>query len=98
VSFRQEYIKTLTGDESLVLLRDAENPHDPNAVMVCVRADAFQVQIGFIPKALAADLAPRLGGDPIPARIVRLTGGTSTLPTRGIEISFEVKEESDGLL
>jgi hypothetical protein len=41
----------------LVLRRDAENEHDPNAVAV---DSAAGEQIGWVPRELAAELAPRL--------------------------------------
>ena len=40
----------------LVLRRDADNPHDPNAIAVL----AGGVQAGWVPRELAAELAPEI--------------------------------------
>jgi HIRAN domain len=41
---------------ALVLRRDPGNEHDPNAVKVCLGGE----QLGWVPRDLAAELAPRL--------------------------------------
>ena len=42
---------------SLVLRRDPGNPHDPNAIAVDTAAGE---QVGWVPRELAADLAPEI--------------------------------------
>ena len=52
----------------LVLRRDADNPHDPNAIAVL----AGGVQAGWVPRELAAELAPDLdAGRPWSAVVLR---------------------------
>jgi HIRAN domain len=43
--------------QPLTLRRDADNPHDPNAI--AVHADEVE-QIGWVPRELAAQVAPEL--------------------------------------
>ncbi len=53
----------------LVLRRDPENPHDPSAIAV---DDAGGGQAGWVPRELAAELAPRLdAGEPWSAVVLR---------------------------
>ena len=53
----------------LVLRRDADNPHDPNAIAVLA---AGGVQAGWVPRELAAELAPDLdAGRPWSAVVLR---------------------------
>src|SRR4051812_19022331 len=44
--------------EPLELRRDPDNPHDPNAIAV----HAGEEQVGWVPRELAAELAPQLDG------------------------------------
>ena len=43
--------------ERLVLRREPENPHDPNAIEILTEAG---VKLGYVPRVAAMDLAPRL--------------------------------------
>ena len=56
--------------QPLALNRDPENPHDPNAI--AVHPGDGGDQIGWVPKELAAELAPDLdGGRPWSAIVLR---------------------------
>jgi hypothetical protein len=77
----------------LRLERDPSNEHDPNAVRVLVEGE----QLGWVPRELAADLAPKLdAGEPWSALVLReqrasprdpRTGVTMLLaPAAGIEL------------
>jgi hypothetical protein len=55
----------------LTLRRDTDNPHDPNAIAVHAVGDGGQ-QVGWVPRELAAELAPDLdAGRPWSAVILR---------------------------
>jgi hypothetical protein len=60
---RQHHGEALQSDAAapgapLDLRRDPDNPHDPNAIAV----HAGHEQVGWVPRELAAELAPRLDG------------------------------------
>jgi len=54
----------------LALRRDADNPHDPNAIKV--HAAGGGEQVGWVPRAVAAELAAELdAGRPLSAVVLR---------------------------
>ena len=53
VSFRQTSVRVLVEEQVLIVRRDEENPHDPNA---CVVETLGGEQIGFVPRELAKRL------------------------------------------
>ena len=66
----------------LVLRRDAANPHDPNAVAVETPGGA---PLGFVPRELAAELAPRLdAGEPYSALVLRERRDSPRDPRTGV--------------
>ena len=65
----------------LVLRRDRDNPHDPNAIAV----DAGGEQIGWVPRELAAELAADLdAGRPWSAVVLREQRRTPRDPRSGV--------------
>ena len=65
----------------LVLRRDPENPHDPNAIAV----DAGGEQVGWVPRELAAELAPELdAGRPWSAVVLREQRASPRDPRTGL--------------
>ena len=87
VSFegRQDVLAGLTEGSQLALERQPENPYDPNAIAVRFGA----LQIGFLKKELARQLAPHIdGGVRYRARIASLTGGSNDR-NRGVNIFVE---------
>jgi HIRAN domain len=66
----------------LVLRRDADNEHDPNAIAVdTVEGD----QLGWVPRELAAELAPQLdAGAPWSAIALREYRGSPRDPRTGV--------------
>jgi hypothetical protein len=70
----QHHAQALAGDDvapgrPLVLRRDAGNPHDANAIAV---HGAGGEQVGWVPREVAAELAPSLdAGDPWSALALR---------------------------
>jgi len=66
----------------LVLRRDPGNEHDPNAVTVLVAGGA---QLGFVPRDLAVDLAPKLdAGEPWSAVVLREQRASPRDPRTGV--------------
>jgi single-stranded-DNA-specific exonuclease len=95
VSFegRQDVIAGLRDQAPLELRRQADNPHDPNAIAV----HYGNLQLGFFNKKLAAHLAPLMDlGVRYTARIASLTGGPS-IQGRHRGVNILVERETLGL-
>jgi hypothetical protein len=83
---RQQLLAECSVGERLMLIRQPDNPVDPNAILVC-RDDGRQ--LGYLP----GHLSPRLlrGGESLSDLVVEireLTGGTPTRPTRGANLKI----------
>ena len=62
---RQKIIRRCRDGEPIYLVREPDNPYDPNAIILC-RGDG--TDIGYIPTQQAAEIAPRLDrGSPVTA-------------------------------
>ncbi len=73
--------------DSLVLVREPANEHDPNAV----RVDWRDHTLGYLPRSENADVARQLDrGQPLRARIVRLTRYRNHHRKLEIEIYLEL--------
>ena len=85
---RQSVIAFCQNGDPVTLRREPKNAHDANAIAV----DTTHGDIGYIPRALAANLAPRLDAGEVvqDAKIIAITGGTSRYPSHGVEIAFEM--------
>lgn len=88
---RQAVIALLTEGERVSLIREPDNPFDPNAVKV-VRWD--RQQIGFLDRELAKILAPRMDfyRRPIKATVKRLNGGCYPGSSLGVVVRFYMPE------
>ena len=85
---RQKVIARCRVDDLLLLIREKDNPHDPNAIAVY---RATNEQIGYISADIAEELAPDMDSDvPISVRISDLTGGTPEKPSRGVNLEIRV--------
>lgn len=77
---RQDMIRSLDSRAHAVLVRESDNPYDPNAVKVVatpwnVQGD-LSMDIGYIPKRYAPSVASLLdAGEEIDIRIKRVIGG-----------------------
>jgi single-stranded-DNA-specific exonuclease len=91
VSFegRQDVIAGLRAGAPLELRRQADNPHDGNAIAV----HYGQLQLGFFNRRLAAHIAPLIdAGARYGARVASLTGGSATandVRHRGVNVVIE---------
>jgi hypothetical protein len=93
-SSRQQIIRTLChAGDALYLIREPNNPVDPNAVqvrrIVCgVDRPRMGEQLGYLSSLLAQDLAPLLdGGIVMFAKILNVTGEDKD--TEGVNIEIE---------
>jgi hypothetical protein len=70
----------------LSLVRDAGNEYDPNAIAVETRADdAPGARLGFIPRELAAEMAPRIdAGEAFSALVLREQRASPRDPRTGL--------------
>lgn len=80
VSFegRQALIATLQGNEPCRLEPEPTNPYDPNAIKVVVVTAIGPRHVGYVPRELAAQLAPRLEEEAYMVTFNRVTGGFKT--------------------
>jgi hypothetical protein len=81
------HVAALVADDAapgspLALRRDPDNPYDPHAIAVDTAAAAH---LGWVPRALAATLAPRLdAGDPWSAIVLRERRASPRDPRTGL--------------
>jgi len=84
---RQDILSELESGDDLVLRREKDNPFDNNAIAIFTNDGR---QLGYLKKDLALDLAPNMDkGVEIHAIVKEVTGGTSTAPTKGLNIQLE---------
>ena len=75
--------EALAPGRPLALRRDAENPHDPNAIAVDAAGGGGQA--GWVPRELAAELAPELdAGRPWSAVVLREQRPSPRDPRSGV--------------
>lgn len=73
---RQEVIAILCGNEPCRIVPQPDNPYDSNALAVEVALEPGLIQqIGFVPRQLAASIAPYLDGESIMVSIKEIIGG-----------------------
>lgn len=101
---RQVYLAKLTGDEPCRIVPEPENKYDPNALAVHVAHKDGILHVGYIPKELAAEIAPHLEGEAVMAEIEEITGGFETregdVASLGLRLRIELpmtQQEIDDL-
>jgi single-stranded-DNA-specific exonuclease len=72
---RQSIIAGLRGNEPCRIVPEPENKFDPNALAVHVATDDGVKHVGFVPRELAAQIAPLLEGEAVMVRLHSITGG-----------------------
>jgi len=85
---RQAYVALVRAEDEVHLRWDPHNEHDPNAVQVWWS----DKHIGFLPKEVAAEVAPIIIHQIIFAKVAKTLGGTRECPTYGLRIAFEIKD------
>jgi hypothetical protein len=82
---RQAIIKGLHEGDPVLILRDASNTFDPNAVAVCVERRGKVLGIGYLSREDAAKHAPKIdAGKAYRAEVRYVGGGTRDKPSRGV--------------
>jgi single-stranded-DNA-specific exonuclease len=86
---RQSVIRQMQAGEPLILRREHDNAYDRNAIRV-ERANG--VQVGYISKELAAELAKQIDsvGGAISAKAQRIVGEEALGHNLGVRIAFSV--------
>ena len=86
---RQAVVASLQYGEAVVLKREPSNRYDANAIRV-ERVDG--AQIGYLPKELAARIAPVMDacGEPLHGTVSWLTGSGSHGYSLGVIIRFQL--------
>jgi hypothetical protein len=83
---------TVAPGARLELRRDPDNPHDPNAIQVHPAAGGEQV--GWVPRELAAELAPELdAGRPWAAVVLREQRRSPRDPRHGLTMLIAAADE-----
>ena len=97
---RQDIIATLRGNEPCRIVPEPTNPYDPNALAVHIATSDGVRHVGFIPKWLAADIAPHLEGEAVMATLAEITGGfeinDGEIAAYGLRVRIEIPDETDG--
>jgi len=99
-SSRQRFVRKCKPGQDLLLVRDPENVHDSNRIMVCTKDGILRgrKQLGFLPPELAAEMAPKLdAGDKFHAAVCKVTGGRGFLWWKkpfGLDIKISHSEQS----
>lgn len=97
---RQAYLHAMYGNEPVRIVPEPTNPYDPNALAVHIAipegGSTMIRHVGYIPRELAAQIAPWLDGEAVMARIAAITGGFETwdgeLATLGLRLEIEIPE------
>lgn len=72
---RQEKIARLQGHEPCRIEPEPDNPYDPNALKVMIASAEGPQHVGYVPRQLAAEIAPHLEGEALMITFNRVTGG-----------------------
>jgi len=85
---RQENIKKIRAGETILLIREPNNPYDENAIAVKTRSG---LSLGHISRESAFELAPRLDrlGHSLEGKVLAVTGGDKGR-SYGVNISFSI--------
>ena len=88
---RQEVVRRLRKGDSVMLVREPDNPFDTNAIRV-ERMNGEQ--FGYLNRQLAAQVAPRFDtyGKPMPGCITFITGIPSPGYIRGAVVQFTIPD------
>lgn len=91
---RQAHIAKLVMSDPCRIVPEPENPYDKNALAVHIAHGGTVYHVGFIPRHLAAEIAPFLEGESVMANIEDITGGFETqwgeIANLGLVIRVEI--------
>lgn len=96
---RQAIIAQLNGDEPCRIEPEPQNPYDSNALRVMVSHEGNLSHIGYVPKDVAAIIAPYLDGENLMVKIIELTGGfemrDGDKANLGVRIRIDYQSENE---
>lgn len=72
---RQEKIARLRYDDPVRIVPEPDNPYDKNALAVYVGHAGKVLHVGYIPRDMAAQIAPLIDGEAFMCAIAEITGG-----------------------
>ena len=75
---RQALIAQLSTSDPCRIVPEPTNAYDKNALAVHVAHNGEVWHIGFVPRDIAAEIAPYLEGETVMCRIAEITGGFET--------------------
>lgn len=101
---RQEYIGLMVGNEVAMLKPEPDNKYDPNAIAVWVALPPYvepnPAKIGYIPREIAAEIAPFLDGENLICSVREIVGGFTRydgeIATLGVVLEIEYPVGEDG--
>lgn len=89
---RQHIIADLSGDEPCRLIAEPDNKYDPNAIGVWVATSEGKAHIGYVPRELAAQIAPHLDGS-LDVKIDQIVGGNGY--SYGVRLRVELPPDME---
>lgn len=95
---RQSIIAGLLLTDPARIVPEPENPYDPNALAVHVAHEGKVSHVGYIPRDMAAQIAPVIDGESFDCTIAEITGGfmlpDDTLANYGLRLRVELPDEA----
>lgn len=99
---RQAILAGLAGGEPCQIVPEPDNPYDKNALAVHVATSAGVVHIGYIPKSIAAEIAPYLEGETVMCDRLEITGGFEIseheIANYGARLRVSIPDAADGVV
>lgn len=100
---RQEHLARLHGNEAVRLLPEPTNKYDANAIAVQIamppEAGGEVLHCGYVPKEIAAQIAPLMEGEAFMCEIEDITGGfelsDGTTAALGLRLKIELPDNED---
>lgn len=93
---RQALIARISPNDPCRIVPEPENPYDSNALAVHVAHGGEIWHIGFIPREMAARIAPYLEGEALMCSISEITGGfefdSGETASYGVRLRIELPE------
>src|SRR3954470_21608575 len=78
-----------------VLFRERDNPHDENAIKVLIDDDPYrELHIGYLPRKVAAVIAPKWDSGKVEIKRVVLVGMTPHEGEGEVKVTFSVRKKT----
>jgi hypothetical protein len=96
---RQEWIQSAFVNQPVMIAPEPTNKYDPNALAVYLASNDPDgaKHVGYIPKEIAAEIAPAIEGERVIGRVFEVTGGfekwDGTHATYGLIIEIEIPDD-----